>query len=201
MAPILLVPRQSSSNNDDVILPTTYSGFSSSPDPGVVAGIVLGSVGGFLLILALLYSCLGWAPIAFSGRRTAAGPDDELSVRSRSVLSFRTRTTSQHKHHHSHKHRRPVRATEMYEVRTSERTTSQSRPRAAQPPTRSGSVRVETVHPPPRVVRDESSTSDDEVVVIEERTPPRRKSHRHSGGSRRADERRGSNSRRYSRDY
>ncbi|KAK3190404.1 hypothetical protein K4F52_003425 [Lecanicillium sp. MT-2017a] len=191
-----VLPRQN--NNDDIIIPTTYSALSSSPNPGIVAGIVLGSVGGFLLILALLYSCLGWAPITLP----RGAVSDDLSMRSRSVLSFRTRTTSHNKHHHhshgSHRKTRPVRATEMFEVRTTERT-STSRPRQAVPPQSRGSVRVETVQPPPRVVRDDSSSDEDEVVVIEEHSPPpRRKSHRQSGGSRRGDERR--SSRRYSRD-
>lgn len=38
-------------------IPTTYAGLNDGPAPGSVAGIVIGSVCGFLLILWLLYTC------------------------------------------------------------------------------------------------------------------------------------------------
>ena len=38
-------------------IPATYSGLEDGPPAGVVVGITLGSVGGFLLVLWLLYSC------------------------------------------------------------------------------------------------------------------------------------------------
>lgn len=44
---------------DPNILPTTYSGIDAGPPPGTVVGIVLGSVGGFLLLLWLIYTCFG----------------------------------------------------------------------------------------------------------------------------------------------
>jgi hypothetical protein len=40
-------------------IPATYSGLNSQQQPGTVAGIVIGSVAGFLLILWLIYTCLG----------------------------------------------------------------------------------------------------------------------------------------------
>lgn len=39
------------------VLPTTYTGINDGPPPGTVAGIVLGSVCGFVLLLWLIYSC------------------------------------------------------------------------------------------------------------------------------------------------
>lgn len=48
-----------SSQVDPNILPTTYSGIDAGPPPGTVVGIVLGSVGGFLLLLWLIYTCFG----------------------------------------------------------------------------------------------------------------------------------------------
>jgi len=39
------------------IIPTTYGSINSGPAPGTVVGIVLGSVGGFLLVLWLIYTC------------------------------------------------------------------------------------------------------------------------------------------------
>ena len=40
-------------------IPATYTGLNAGPQPGTVVGITLGSVLGFLLILWLLYTCLG----------------------------------------------------------------------------------------------------------------------------------------------
>jgi len=45
---------------DPTIIPTAYGSIDSSPTPGTVVGIVLGSVGGFLLILWLIYTCLNF---------------------------------------------------------------------------------------------------------------------------------------------
>lgn len=42
------------------VLPTTYAGLNEGPAPGTVAGIVLGSVAGFLLLLWLIYTCFNF---------------------------------------------------------------------------------------------------------------------------------------------
>jgi hypothetical protein len=42
-----------------ISIPTSYSSLNAGPSPGVIVGIVLGSVAGFLLALWLLYSCFG----------------------------------------------------------------------------------------------------------------------------------------------
>ncbi|OAA47713.1 hypothetical protein NOR_02203 [Metarhizium rileyi] len=45
-----------------VLIPTAYGDVDSSPSPGAVVGIVLGSVAGALLLLYLVYAALGCAP-------------------------------------------------------------------------------------------------------------------------------------------
>lgn len=179
-----------------VVIPTTYGSQHSSPQPGVVAGIVLGSVGGCLLFLALLYSCLGWAPVTIP---MGGGGAQSETTASRSVLSF----------HRAPKKRRRTsgggRATEMYEVRTHQHVeaTRRGEPVVVSVPGPSRTA-TSTSRPAPRVVR-ESSDSEDEVVVIEEHSPPRRTRRqsgtRYSGDRtsyRRSESRR--DSRRYSRD-
>lgn len=47
-----LKPRQ----NTPSIIPTTYGNTTDSMSPGTIVGIVLGSVGGFLLLLWLIYT-------------------------------------------------------------------------------------------------------------------------------------------------
>lgn len=165
-----------------VAIPTTYNNLDDSLSPGVVVGIVLGSVGGVLVLLFLLYSALGFGPAVIPSR---------IEVADGSVYSVRTRD--------KHRRRRPsgVRATEMYEVRTRERVVPAA---AGATPIVVEARRSTTIPrsasaapPPPRVVRDsdDSDDSEDEVVVIEEHTPPRRKSsRRHSSRSRRSGERR-----------
>lgn len=46
--------------NTPDIIPTTYGNINNSMAPGTIAGIVLGSVGGFLLILYLIYTILNF---------------------------------------------------------------------------------------------------------------------------------------------
>ncbi|OAA61465.1 hypothetical protein ISF_05544 [Cordyceps fumosorosea ARSEF 2679] len=194
-------------------IPSTYQGQDSSLPPATVAGIVLGSVGGFLLLLALLYSCTGWTPVFIPW----------------SPWRKRTVVVEEHRHKDHHRRRRRRRRssrgtrteTEMFEVR---RTTSGSGrpphvrgvPVAPQPPppphVMMPGVRVSqstTRHGPPSRGRagrfDDATTAtetdmteeEDEVVVIEEHSPPRHKSSRRSSRPRSYDSRR--DSRRYDR--
>jgi len=60
---ISIIPRGANllaRQNDPSIIPSTYGSINSGPAPGTVVGIVLGSVGGFLLILWLIYTCLNF---------------------------------------------------------------------------------------------------------------------------------------------
>jgi len=64
---------------------STYTGLNGGPTPGAVVGAVLGSVGGFLLILWLLYTCFGMT------RTTASSVASSVVVRERRKS---TRTSS-----------------------------------------------------------------------------------------------------------
>jgi hypothetical protein len=174
-----LTARQSRGGDSFTVIPSEYGALYGSPSPGVVAGIVLGSVAGFLLFLAAIYTCLNGFP-------GAAG------VASDGVSTYVSRTTADNDR--SRSRRRPRRAggdAEMYEVHTRTRTTTTNTrgrpaPDIVDTPTASAfepSRRGPSAHrgPPPRVVRDsDDSESEDEVVVIEEHSPPRRKNRRPS---------------------
>lgn len=192
-----------------VIIPEQYSAQDSSPSPGIVVGITLGSVGGFLFLLALIYSALGWVPFGLwswgTSSVTDASSEATSSRFSRSVLSFRSRSKYSKAPRRAHRRRDDDEDTEMYEVRRTRQTRTTTAAGSGRPP-------VVVVPGPsssrtaPRVVEEESESEDDEIVVEEEHEP-RRDSRRHSG-SRRSDDRRyrdsdrGSrrDSRRYSRD-
>ncbi|KAI9683803.1 MAG: hypothetical protein M1829_004137 [Trizodia sp. TS-e1964] len=73
-----LFPRQTATTTTtappaNTALPYLYSGVTGDPSPGTVVGILLGSVGGFLLLLWLLSLC--------NGGRSSSGSEDELVVR------------------------------------------------------------------------------------------------------------------------
>jgi len=65
--------------NGILAIPTTYSGLNAGPAPGAVVGIVLGSVGGFLLCLFIVYSI-----IRMSGRFGGRVIEEEIITRRRS---------------------------------------------------------------------------------------------------------------------
>ncbi|OAP65449.1 hypothetical protein AYL99_01421 [Fonsecaea erecta] len=64
-------------------LPTTYLGLNSGPKPGTVAAIVLGSVGGFLLIIYLIWAALNYGNV-FGFRRGVVAEDVVRQRRPRS---------------------------------------------------------------------------------------------------------------------
>lgn len=154
-------------------IPGEYPGLNDGPDPGTIVGITLGSVGGFLLLLWLVYTCL-----QIGGRG-----DTVSSYGTASVVTRKSRRRHSRHHHRSPARREtveirtsrvpppPPQPTErvVVEERTERRTSSQAPPPppAAMPPMHA--------HPPPRIVTDD----EDEVVVIEEHSPaPRRTSHK-----------------------
>lgn len=68
-----------------VVVPATYPGLSAGPPPSEVVGIVLGTVGGILLILWLIYTCMnmsGTSGVTTSERIVREAPS---SSRRRSV--------------------------------------------------------------------------------------------------------------------
>jgi hypothetical protein len=176
---VLLAQRDTTTST----IPGAYPGINDGPDAGEVVGITLGAVGGFLLLLWLVYTCLS------IGNRQ----DTLSSYGTASVVTRKSR------HRHSkHHHRSPSRRRETVEVRTS-RTVP---PVVDPPPERI--VMEETIRrssgpppgpppppmagpPPPRFVPHEHDDMEDEVVVIEEHSPPPRrhktKSHRRRSSS------------------
>ncbi|GAW20158.1 hypothetical protein ANO14919_096550 [Xylariales sp. No.14919] len=170
-------------------VPQGYGNAPFGPDSGTVAGIVLGSVAGFLLLLALIYWCIniGQGPRMLEEGSVGGG--------TASVVSWRTRSRGPPRRHHRRSRNSPRR--EKIEIRR-ERTVpvqveredqiivEEFRPRSrsrSRPRERS----VSHGPPPPRSV-----VSDDDMIIVEEdRTPPRRRrdsmrSHR----TRRSDDRR-----------
>ncbi|CAD6445733.1 7e819bfa-3068-4bca-8d7c-48c80982a51e [Sclerotinia trifoliorum] len=168
-----LISRQATSSDPSVI-PTTYGEQNNSSSPGTIVGIVLGSVGGFLLLLWLLYTCS-------TMRRSAA----ESTFTEDVTFHENSRRRSHNSRRSSRPHSRRVSATEKVEIRR-QRSRSPTPVRVVRE-----EVRQEVRRPPPveRVVveerrevrrsRDERSSgtsggNSDEVVVIEEHDPPRR---------------------------
>ncbi|KAM3067654.1 hypothetical protein ACMFMG_000033 [Clarireedia jacksonii] len=172
-----LIARQSDAINDPSIIPTTYGSENNSPSPGAIAGIVLGSVAGFLLILWLIKQC------ANSNNRSSATTTytDEVVYRDSVRRSSRRNSRSS-----ARPRSRRVSQTETVEVRR-----GASPVRVVREEVRQEQVRQEQPRRPipvERVVVEERrevrksrerspSTSrggSDEVVVIEEPSPPRR---------------------------
>ncbi|APA09191.1 hypothetical protein sscle_04g039610 [Sclerotinia sclerotiorum 1980 UF-70] len=183
--------------SDPSIIPTTYGEQNNSPSPGTIVGIVLGSVGGFLLLLWLLYTC-------FTMRRSAT----ESTFTEDVTFRENSRRRSHNSRRSSRPHSRRVSTTEKVEIRRQRSRNRSSTPvrvvreevrQEARRPPPVERVVVEERRPPPaeRVVveerrevrrsrderrsrsRDERSSStsggnSDEVVVIEEHDPPRR---------------------------
>ncbi|CZT43444.1 uncharacterized protein RSE6_03487 [Rhynchosporium secalis] len=155
--PNALITRQSLSDGQSTpgIIPTTYAQINSGPAPGTVVGIVLGSVGGFLLILWLIYTCLQFGTVSSRSSYT-----ESVIVRDR-----------RKSHHGSTRSRR---VSETVEVR---RAPSPVRiVREPSRPARVDRVIVEESRETRRErERSRSLAGSDEVVVIEEHSPPRRK--------------------------
>jgi hypothetical protein len=133
-----------------------------TPDSGTIVGITLGAVGGFIMMLWLIYQCVNL------GNPEIAEESATVSVGTASVLTRRSR------HHHHHRARR-----ETVEVRTA-RPVIIDEPVIVQERRRSVSRGV----PPPRIVDEDD---EDEVVVIEERSPPRRQRSKRRSSSGRAE--------------
>ncbi|KAF7550270.1 hypothetical protein G7Z17_g5814 [Cylindrodendrum hubeiense] len=218
---ISLVARQASSSTSFVAVPSSYGNLHNSPSPGVVVGIVLGSVAAFLLILYIIYAILNGGPvlIPIRGRSTTVGTPSTMGTStigtstlgtstigastygastygSRSMLSFRSRRDKKRRSAPSSSSRRTRSRTETVQVRT--RSHRRGEPVIVEPP-RTPSP-VSTV-PPRAVPASEVSamSSLDEIVVEEEHTPPRRPGRRYSPerGYRRDSYREGVDSERY----
>ncbi|KAI1806151.1 hypothetical protein F4811DRAFT_551107 [Daldinia bambusicola] len=155
-----LLPRLAT---DVSTVPEGYGRTPSGPDPGAVAGIVLGSVAGFLLLLWIIYWCvnLGTATPVIVEEASASGVGPGGSS---SVVSYRSRPRV-HRHHRRSHHSRV------------------SQPYAS-PPMTQQQRRKETIEITrrDRVVRRSASSSParapdvDQIVVLEEHDRSRTRS-------------------------
>lgn len=200
--PILAARADDSSSTTFVAIPSTYGALDSSPSPGVVAGIVLGSVAAFLLLLYVIY-CILHGGLVLIPIRSGGGAKSSRQAPStlgtstlgtstlgtstygtRTVMSFRSSRRDSKRRRQS----RSPRPAEVVQVRKTSTTTKR---RTVEPvivsPPRSPSP-VSTAPPPRAVPTSEISgvSSMDEIVVEEEnssrsrsrssrsRSPPRR---------------------------
>ncbi|KAI0490002.1 hypothetical protein F4859DRAFT_463182 [Xylaria cf. heliscus] len=172
-------------------VPQGYGNGPFGPASGVVVGIVLGSVAGFLLFLALVYWCINL------GQGPRMREEGSVGAATSSVVSWHSRPRGPPRRHHRRTRHSPRR--EKIEIRrervvpvqvTREREDqivveefqerSRSRPRSASrgPPL-----------PPDSVLSD----GGDMIVVEEDHPPPRRRrDSMRSQRTRRSDDRRGS---------
>ncbi|KAK3990074.1 hypothetical protein QBC44DRAFT_369395 [Cladorrhinum sp. PSN332] len=181
--PVLLTERQAAVQTSTI--PSFYGGLDNSPEPGAVAGITLGAVAGFCLLLYLIYLCVNM------------GNNDSFTEGSASVVtrkSYRSRseaTSALPPRRHSHRHSRGDREARIEITRT----TSSHGPEVVMEEVdgrRERVIREERRRsisrgvPPPmmRAVVNSSvgsSGQEDEVVVIEEHSPaPRERERRRS---------------------
>lgn len=74
-----------------ISIPSTYGRLDSSPEPGTVVGIVLGTVGGVVIILYLTFLALNPGGMA-RGSSSSITDEEEVVVRSRRTPSSRRRS-------------------------------------------------------------------------------------------------------------
>lgn len=154
-------------------IPTQYQGIDAGPAPGAVAGIVLGSIAGFLLLIWILWIASSGSGFIRSSRLT----EEDVVVRRRS----RSRGTRRSHARTEMTSRSPRRE----RVIRQERIVRGSVPPPRQPSRIRETVLVDDMRGPPERRVD----GDDIVEVIEEHSSigvpePRRKSRRSSGGYR-----------------
>ncbi len=178
----IALPRQQSQTTQIPTIPSFYGSLDSGPSAGTVVGITLGAVGGFAVVLWLIYTCINLGN---------PSNHDTSTVITEGTASVYTRRSSRRGGHRRRGHvketveirrgggvhtRGPVIVEEVVssvgvpsdhivvEERTSRRSVSRHRP--SMPPPRRVAVSSES--------GSEDDDDDDEVVVIEEHTPPRR---------------------------
>lgn len=195
-----LVARQQESPTF-VVIPETYNATHSSLSTGAIVGVVIGSAAGFILLLLILYTILGFGP--FSGFFRTKNVVETKSYVSRSMLSSARPKTK--------KPRRKVPT--MLSIRR-ERTTKTTKRRAERrgkapevvepmrrkrEPSPLTTITSSSSGAPGRAPRDHLPSDYDEeneVVVIEETTPSSRRHSHKAGPSRNTGKERRSSSRR-----
>ncbi|KAL9615870.1 MAG: hypothetical protein Q9160_009191 [Pyrenula sp. 1 TL-2023] len=157
--PLELFSLSKRQSNQVVAIPTTYDNLNSGPAPGVVAGIVLGSVAGFLLLLYFTYTIFTLGRGGFRRNETII---EEEVVRRRSRSPRRSRSRSEVLEVRTPPPRRQSRRETVTEIRE-----TVSRPRSRS------------------VVSSSHGGGEDIVEVIEEHSPapPKRKPSRGVSGS------------------
>ncbi|KAJ2896679.1 hypothetical protein MKZ38_005303 [Zalerion maritima] len=189
--PIASMPHLRPRQNTDNFVTETYGAVDSSPSPGAIVGIVLGSIAGFLLFLWLVHLCIhfGKPPIIFEG-----------TIASRSgtsvVTSHRHSRRSKSPSSRSHSRRRSRRKSGGHRRETVEILRTTSHPQTGQP--RAPSVievvenrRRSTSRPvvvpldPSETATETQTTTTDDIIVVEPPLVARRHSQRNSGHSHR----------------
>ncbi|KAL6896383.1 hypothetical protein GGI43DRAFT_116091 [Trichoderma evansii] len=190
-----------------VVIPETYNATHSSLSTGAVVGVVIGSAAGFILLLLILYTILGFGPLS-SLFGTKEIVETKSSYVSRSMLSSARPKTK--------KPRRKVptmRAADILSIRR-ERTTKTTKRRAERrgkgpeivepmrrkrEPSPLTTITSSSSGAPGRAPRDHLPSDYDEeneVVVIEETTPSSKRHSRKAGPSKNTGKGRRSSSRR-----
>ncbi|CAK7206532.1 hypothetical protein SEUCBS139899_009328 [Sporothrix eucalyptigena] len=177
-APAAVVERAATTTS---LIPAVYGSTQSGLSAGVIVGITLGSVGGFLLLMALLYTCVNFGNGGASrGIFAGGGSVVETASSFGGASSFVSRREDRRtrRHRHTSRRRRSGRR-ETVEIRG-----SRVRPIIVDPPR---GERVERVvveeerirrtggggRPGPSVV--ETVDSDDDEIVVEEEESNRRR--------------------------
>ncbi|RFU72498.1 hypothetical protein TARUN_9774 [Trichoderma arundinaceum] len=207
-AATLVARQQDSTTATFVVIPETYGSLHDSLSPGAIVGIVIAAVIGFILLLLVIYTILGFGPLSSLVHTTDI--TESKSYVSRSMLSS-ARPKSE-----KPKKKVPVMrgAAEILSIRR-ERTTRTSKRRSER--RRKSPVIVEPMRkkrepsplttissssgagPAPRDPLPSDYDEENEVVVIEETTPSSRRQSRKARPSRDAEGRtRRSSSRRSS---
>ena len=113
-----MIKRQTAQSGSIVAIPITYAGLNDGPSPGEVAGIVLGSVGGLLLALLLLY--FGLRLGGYFSQTTVIEEREVIRERRRSRSDSRSEMSERRSEHSHRPPRREVRREEIIvEARTS----------------------------------------------------------------------------------
>ncbi|CZT14471.1 uncharacterized protein RCC_00449 [Ramularia collo-cygni] len=154
-----------------ILIPAQYAGIDSGPSPGAVAGIVLGSVAGFLLIVWLLWLISNGGGVL----RSSTYVEDDIVV-----SRHRSRSPGTRRSHRSHRTEMTSRSPRRERVIRQERIVrDRSMPARETSRLRDTVIMDEQIRPERRV------EGDDIVEVIEEHSsvsvpPPRRSKGRQS---------------------
>ncbi|KAI8633338.1 hypothetical protein F5Y19DRAFT_471610 [Xylariaceae sp. FL1651] len=164
---------------DVTTVPQSYGNGPFGPDAGTVVGITLGSVAGFLLLLAIIYWCIN----------LGTGPQ---VIEEGSVGGGTASVVSRHSRPRPHRHRRSKHSPrrETVEIRR-ERVVPVAVEREERIIVEEQRARSRSISRPPPPPRAPDHGDDDEIIVMEETTPPRRRrDSMRSQHTRRSEERR-----------